>query len=432
MSNLSQDKKRETYTSRYFAPSPYALYIHIPFCIQKCNYCDFASWTFDQDSSVLKEYVRATIDRLAEFKKLGLLEGLHTCYIGGGTPSVLGENLLELCDYISHLATFDEWTVEANPDSLSEYLLDNLYQYGVTRLSIGVQSFNNDELKTLGRIHSSEHAQVVIARALSLPYQVSLDLMCAFPLQTLNSWEHTLQIATNLNPHHVSVYPLQIEDHTVFGKMLERGEIEDNNDATEAKFMSVASEHLEIHGYIRYEVASYSKHNIKGVTCASMHNCSYWTGKSYLGVGLSAASLLTPLQYDKLRTVVVKLPPTSLDTGRIRLKMTGTIDEFIEANSLCDLSYDVEFLTYKQLIAEDMMLASRMSRGISPELIAEASITLGTHKVKHSIQRAIEKGLASYDEHGFLKPTERGWLMGNELYGIFWELADQSTQWYAV
>ena len=420
------------YTSRYTTQSPYALYVHIPFCVQKCNYCDFASWSFDYDSDIRKSYVAAVIARMEEIKNLGLMDNLTTCYIGGGTPTVLEDELINLCHYISRLANFAEWTVEANPESLTSHLLGDLYTYGVNRLSIGTQSFNDNELKTLGRIHSARRAREAIAQALALPYQVSLDLMCAFPGQTEKSWRKTLQDAIDLNPHHISCYPLQIEDDTIFGSMLNRGEIEDVADTIEANRMKLAAQVFQEAGYSRYEVASYARSDDALHSLASKHNQAYWTGHSYLGVGISASSMLTREQYERLRSSVSKLPELFDDTTRIRLKITSTTDEFINAHSLCDLSYEIEFLNYPQALAEDMMLGCRMSQGIHPILLQEAKNVLGEASVVMTVQKALDKGLASFDEHGFFKPTETGWLMGNELYGIFWEQVNQDTHWFAV
>ncbi len=427
--NNSLQNNSDDFTNRYTAHSPYALYVHIPFCVQKCNYCDFASWSFNPDSDICKKYVAAVIARMEEFKSLGLMEDLHTCYIGGGTPTVLEDELIVLCSQISSYSNFDEWTVEANPESLSNHLLDHLYTYGVNRLSIGTQSFNDDELKILGRIHSAKRAQEVIGYALENPYQVSIDLMCAYPGQTEESWSKTLKTAIDLNPHHISCYPLQIEDETIFAHMLNKGEIQDVDDVVEANCMKTAAQCFEDAGYRRYEVASYSRSLDK---FASKHNQAYWTGQSYLGIGVSASSMLTRVEYQKLKSAVVKLPDLYQDTVRVRLKMTSSTEEFINAQSLDNLNYEIEFLSYSQALAEDMMLACRMSQGIHPLLLQEAKNVLGAELVDCAVHKAMDEQLATFDEHGFFKPTEAGWLMGNELYGIFWEQVNQDTQWFTV
>ena len=424
--------QHDDYIKRYSAQSPYALYIHIPFCVQKCNYCDFASWSFDPKSDVRKRYVDALITYLDELRGLGFLDDLSTCYIGGGTPTVLEDELLRLVKSISKDSHFEEWTVEANPESLSEMLLDHLYTYGVNRLSIGTQSFVDDELKLLGRIHSANRAQEVISQALTRPYSVSLDLMCAFAQQTDDSWMQTLQAAISLNPHHISCYPLQIEDGTTFGRMLDKGEIEDVDDAVEATRMKLAAQYLEDAGYRRYEVASYAKESENSGSFASRHNRAYWTGQSYLGLGVSASSMLTRKQYQKFQTIVSKLPDLSENIERIRIKITSSITEFIQASTLADLSYELEFLTYSQALAEDMMLGCRMSSGVHPDLLEESKLHIGNDSINQALQQAVDEGLAIFDEHGFFKPTEAGWLMGNKLYGIFWEQVNQQTDWVSV
>ncbi len=428
MDEVFHDYSDDDYLYRYIATCPHSLYIHIPFCVKKCNYCDFTSWSFDSNSSIRSDYTQALVQRLDELKQIGLLKDVKTCYIGGGTPTVLQEDLLSLAAYIGENTRLDEWTVEANPDSLTPSVLDNLYTYGVSRLSIGVQSFNQTELEFLGRIHSSQQAIDAIERSLELPYRVSLDLMCAFPYQTDQTWIKTLETAIYLNPHHISCYPLQIEDGTVFANMLNKGEISDVEQQVEANRMVAARDLLEEAGYRRYEVASYARDDAQNEFCSCQHNISYWSARSYLGIGVGASSMLTPGIYKRLYSHIHKLPKLPDDVYRIRLQITSSLSEFLNAKSLNDLSYDLEFLTYSQALAEDMMLACRMSDGIHPSLLAESKRQLGDSLIQKSLDAAHSQGLAIFDEDGFFKPTQRGWLMGNELYGIFWNQVPQDTR----
>lgn len=387
-----------------------ALYIHIPFCHAKCAYCDFDSKALCGAAldKAVDSYLELLFARLDAFGRAGALSGIATVYIGGGTPSVLGMRLVELVRRVLAWCSPVEVTCEANPESFTEDLAGELAKVGVTRISLGVQSFVDDELRSIGRLHDAEGARQAIARAKRHGFAVSCDLMCGLPGQTVESWERTLEGALAAEPHHISVYPLTIEEGTPLARRIELDPDMELDEDVQAACMERARDTFAQHGYERYEVASYAK---PGRACA--HNIAYWTGKSYLGLGRSAAGMLSAAEYRALASL---LGDAGVDRDAARVRFVQTDD--------AGRAFDLEMLTTREAAAEDLMLAMRMTSGASRELLERASACIGSREVSGAIDAAIQQGLARWDEAGErFVPTERGWLLGNELYGIMWDLA---------
>ena len=400
-----------------------ALYLHIPFCSQKCFYCDFSSWSTRQDDSRMKNYVKTLKLQLDEAAQLGLLAVTKTVYMGGGTPSLLGQGAVDLGHHTSSITHPIEFSMEANPDSLSDELLASLSAGGVTRISLGVQSFNDNELKGLGRIHSADLAYDRVLAAKESGYEVSVDLMCAIPEQTESSWEYTLSRFISLGANHVSVYPLTIEDGTVLAKQTQDKDIPWNAYDVQADRMQTASKMLQAAGFERYEVASYARNQ---KSCK--HNKMYWTGESYLGLGTSAASMLTAYEYDALAKKNISLPTRPQDSIRVRLVVLDSPNKIAEGVSLFSTEFDVEFLTYREAVAEDLMLHARLMEPLSPALLADSELAFGVSRLQDVLDSCVQDRLLNCVEADVLKgaktyrPTEKGWLLGNELYGRLWDL----------
>lgn len=202
---------------------PYkALYLHIPFCVQKCNYCDFCSRVRDPESPEVQEYCEHLVTEIRKACKHGKLGSIETIYIGGGTPSYIGnKNLSSILYALSmsiNLENVKEFTIEANPESLNEAIVKDAWAMGVNRISLGVQSFNDDILQMLGRAHNSNGALKAIEIANKRFKNISIDLMCGIPGQTEKVFEESLKTAIELDVPHISIYPLQIEYNTVFYK----------------------------------------------------------------------------------------------------------------------------------------------------------------------------------------------------------------------
>ena len=406
-----------------------ALYVHVPFCAQKCRYCDFDSRSFAPCdlSVVLDAYFEQLYARLDAFGKAGALDQIRTVYVGGGTPSLAGERLVKLARRISMWCKPVEFTCEANPESLTVELAAALAKVGVTRVSLGVQTLDNTELTAIGRIHDADRALAAIATVKNAGLDVSCDLMCALPGQTTASWKRTLDGVLAAAPHHVSVYPLTLEEGTPLYCMACRDESLVPDEDFQAACMDVARELLGAAGYHPYEVASYA---LDGHECA--HNIAYWTGRGYLGLGRSAAGMLDAEDFDRLAGL---FPGVSSRGDAYRVRLVQHDD--------AATAFEAEYLSQREAAAEDLMLACRMTRGIVFDLLVRAACVIPTGELAAACDRALELGLATWvpetlgvHEGPFtsadvlaghvrarLAPTHLGWLDGNVLFELFWDLA---------
>lgn len=406
-----------------------ALYVHVPFCAQKCRYCDFDSQSVapcDLDAA-LDAYFEHLYARLDAFGNAGALRQIRTVYVGGGTPTLAGERLVKLARRIFAWCKPVEFTCEANPESLTAELATALAEVGVTRISLGVQTLDNTELAAIGRIHNAERALEAIATVKDVGLDVSCDLMCGLPGQTMASWQCALDGVLAAAPHHVSVYPLTLEEGTPLYRMACRDESLEPDEDFQAACMDVARERLSSAGYHPYEVASYA---LDGHECA--HNIAYWTGRGYLGLGRSAAGMLDAEDFDRLAGLFPGVAPRG-DFHRVRL---------VQRNDDATL-FEAEYLTYREAAAEDLMLACRMTRGVASDLLVRAARVIPSEELTVACDRALELGLATWvPENGDtyagpiasvdviagrtcarLAPTHLGWLDGNVLFELFWGLA---------
>ena len=394
-----------------------ALYLHVPFCARKCAYCDFASWATPAGDALMGTYARALEAQLDEVSALGLLQGCETAYVGGGTPTLLGEkDLGQLVEKVVSVAVPSELTCEANPDSLADEVLLAVREAGATRLSIGVQSLDDGELAELGRLHDAACARERVSAAVATGLDVSVDLMCATPAQTGESWLRSLGGVLALGVGHVSVYPFQIEEGTALDRRFSNDPCTWNDPEVQAERMSQAQAALEGRGYARYEVASYAR---AGKECR--HNKAYWTGSPYVGLGTGASSMLDREGYLRLSKACPRLPMAPADVRRVRLTVETPRRELAEAPRLSALSFSLEFLTEPQAVAEDLMLGARLVEGLRPELVGRARELFGA-RLDDTVDVLLARGLLG-EKNGRLAPTEQGWLLGNELYGALWDLA---------
>lgn len=406
-----------------------ALYVHVPFCAQKCRYCDFDSRSFApcNMSVALDTYFEQLYARLDAFGDAGALAQIRTVYVGGGTPSLAGERLVELARRISAWCRPVEFTCEANPESLTAELAAALAKVGVTRVSLGVQTLDNTELTAIGRIHDADRALAAIATVKTAGLDVSCDLMCGLPGQTAASWKRTLDGVLVAAPHHVSVYPLTLEEATPLYLMACRDESLEPDEDFQAACMDMARELLGAAGYHPYEVASYA---LDGHECA--HNIAYWTGRGYLGLGRSAAGMLDAEDFDRLAGL---FPGVSSRGDAHRVRLVQRDDDAT--------AFEAEHLSQREAAAEDLMLASRMTRGVASDLLVRAARVIPADELAAACDRALELGLATWvpetlgvHEGPFtsadvvaghvrarLAPTHLGWLDGNVLFELFWDLA---------
>lgn len=317
-----------------------ALYIHVPFCKQKCLYCDFPSYA--SKDHLMDEYVEALVLDIKNNCKKYKFKSL---FIGGGTPSYLDENLLEkLMKAICELDFLEgaEKSIECNPGTLTKAKLEILKKYGMNRISMGLQTTKNHLLKSIGRIHSFEEFKenYYLARKVGFD-NINVDLMFGLPNQTVQEWKDALEEITSINPEHISAYSLIIEEGTPFYTMNEKDLIKLPSENEEREMYECTRKILLSKGYGQYEISNYSK---KGKEC--FHNEVYWRCEEYLGVGVSASSYI-----DKNRVKNIDDIKKYIE----KVKNNESIVEEIINNSLED---EME---------EFMFMGLRMVEGISEE-----------------------------------------------------------------
>lgn len=322
------------------------LYVHIPFCVRKCRYCDFLSGPADETTrqqylSALEREIR--LAGQAYQKEDGTLCDVQSVFFGGGTPSLLTEKEMSHLLFVlscSFLILPDaEITIECNPGTVDRKKLNAYREMGINRISIGVQSFKDTELQLLGRIHNRQQAINCVTEAKEAGFDsVSLDLMSALPGQKMEDLQENLETAVSLEPDHLSCYSLILEDGTPLKAMAEQGKLPPfpDEDLDRAMYHKTGR-FLKDHGYERYEISNYAK---PGFACR--HNIGYWTGDEYLGLGLGAASLV----------------------NHTRFSNTRDMKEYVAFTALSSLRREVEHLSVRDEESEFMILGLRMIRGV--------------------------------------------------------------------
>lgn len=266
------------------------LYIHVPFCLKKCDYCDFYSEIIEPTN--IEKFLNACTDEIELYADHPIFSRseFQTFYFGGGTPSLLStEQIDKLVNKTQRLFRFSkncEFTIESNPETISFSKLKDYRSVGINRLSIGVQSFSDSESQILGRIHNADQAKKCIEWASQAGFDnISLDLIFAIPGQTLDEWQIDLEQAIQFKPKHLSIYCLTIEPGTPFERQISSGEIKKVDEETEREMYLRSIDVLSTAGYQQYEISNFA---LPGFECK--HNLMYWNGSPYLGIGPSAHS----------------------------------------------------------------------------------------------------------------------------------------------
>ena len=269
------------------------IYIHIPFCTKKCKYCDFKSYA---NSNKKEKYIEAILKEI-ESEKTDKEYEVTTIYIGGGTPSVLEANYIgKIINKIKEKFTIQqnaEITIEINPGTVSKEKLKKYKEYGINRLSIGLQETNNELLKMLGRIHTYEEFLNAYNIAKDVGFDnINVDLMIGLPNQEIDNIKESLEKIINLKPKHVSVYSLIVEEGTVISKEIEKGELSLPDEELERKQYWYVKNKLEQSGYNHYEISNFAQKGFE-----SKHNMNCWEQKEYIGFGLAAHSYINKTRY---------------------------------------------------------------------------------------------------------------------------------------
>lgn len=374
---------------------PQALYIHIPFCTQICHYCDFnkvflKGQPVDDYLQALKTEMEKTFDQVPP-------TNLKTIFIGGGTPTALNETQLEcLMNAIHHFIDIKsemEFTIEANPGDLTVEKLKILKDYGVNRLSLGVQSFNDDLLKAIGRSHKVEDVYTTIEAAKLQGFSnISIDLMYGLPNQTIQDVEFALNEFFKLNIEHCSAYSLIVEPKTVFYNLMNRGKLPLPSEDLEASMYQLIMDQMEDHGFRQYEISNYGK---KGYE--SKHNLTYWDNNEYYGIGAGAHSYI----------------------GATRRANIGPINHYIKELQLGRLPIREEIrLTKKEQMEEEMFLGLRKTEGVSVKKFNQKFHLDPFEYYQLEIEKLIQDGLLTADD-SYIKLTNRGKMLGNIVFQQF-------------
>ena len=375
------------------------LYIHIPFCEKKCAYCDFLSAPATELTQ--KAYMTQLIEEIRSQALVYPEYEVSTIFIGGGTPSVLpGLQIFNLMSavYENFAVLSDaEITIECNPGTLDESKVNYYWEAGINRISLGLQSADNVELKLLGRIHTYEdflHSYELVRGAGFR--NVNIDLMSAIPYQTPEKWKNTLKKVLLLKPEHISAYSLILEPGTMFHDIYgtkEGKKLLPDEDA-EREMYAETGKLLKKHGYGRYEISNYAR---PGYECR--HNIGYWTGAEYLGLGLGASSFLL----------------------NHRFHSETSLEKYMEVRMQEDLTplfQDVEELTEEDLMEEFMYLGLRMTEGVSgAEFFDRFGRNMFT-EFDDAIRKNLLLGLLEVHQP-MLRLTEKGIDLSNRVFADF-------------
>jgi len=271
--------KNPNHEQREASDTPLALYVHIPFCTAKCQYCGFYSEPIANHNP--EKLISAILKEMSRYDLGG---AVRTVYIGGGSPSCLPEE--QLLRLVGECPEAEEFTIEVNPGQVNEKILGQLRQAGVNRLSIGAQSFNQSELDFLGRSHTVGCIEKAVRQGRQTGFEnISLDLIFAIPGSTIKSWKYSLKSAIDLGVEHISAYSLTYEEGTPLQKAVESGEVVPLDEETDRAMYETAIDELAKAGFEQYEISNFAR---KGFECR--HNLTYWENKPYIGIGPAASS----------------------------------------------------------------------------------------------------------------------------------------------
>lgn len=380
------------------APLPLSLYIHTPWCVKKCPYCDFNSHEIRQEINEEK-YLQALLTDVELDLPRVWGRRINSVFIGGGTPSVLSPDfynqLFSSLRALLQISATAEITMEANPGTVDASHFKDYREAGINRLSMGIQSFNDQYLKQLGRIHDSGQAKSAIQIARDSGFEnINLDLMFALPGQSIDDARADVLLAMEFQPEHLSYYQLTIEPNTYF--YTHKPHLPDDDNCWEMQNMAL--EILGDQGFQQYEVSAYSR---SGKQC--LHNRNYWEFGDYLGIGAGAHSKLTDINQKKIFRVVKEKHPR----------------KYIENVSIDSRIISEQALTRKELPLEFMINALRLNRGFTSQLFTERT-GLPVSVIGEKLRDAESMGLITWDVNE-IAPTEKGRLFLNNLLEMFIE-----------
>ena len=371
------------------------VYIHIPFCKQKCYYCDFISYA--NKEQYFDKYVQALIAEMSSFLDNNDVE-IETIYIGGGTPSIIDakyiEKVMAKLQEKNALITAKEITIEVNPGTVTEEKLKTYKKIGINRLSIGLQSTDNNILKTIGRIHSYEDFLNTYKLARNQGFDnINVDLMIGLPNQKISDIKSSLEEITELKPEHISVYSLIVEENTPIEKMLNIGKLELPDEELERNMYWYVKNFLELNGYKHYEISNFAKEGYE-----SKHNLDCWNQKEYIGFGVAAHSYIDDVRFG--------------NTGSIEEYWKNCENGEFEKNRIID-EVEEDVFSKEQ---EFMLIGLRKIDGVS---IQDFKNKFGENPIfifKDELSKLVDEGLVVVDFDS-IRLTNKGLDLAN----LVWE-----------
>ncbi len=358
-----------------------SVYVHIPFCVKKCYYCDFVSYVGEENK--YDEYINQLKKEIDEFDFSDYK--IVSVFVGGGTPTVLkAEQINNIIEEIIKNRCDDrvEITVECNPNTLNEKYLKGLKKGKINRLSIGLQSTNNKVLKSIGRVHTYEEflKNYKLARVVGFK-NINIDLMFSVPDQSVETLEKTLDEIIKLDPEHISLYSLIIEEGTKFQSMYDKGELKIPTEDVDREMYEKSNIKLENSSYIKYEISNYSK---KGYECN--HNIGYWKLRDYIGFGVSSHSFV----------------------GNERFSNSKNLEDYKLPNKVVEKIC----VTEKDLIEEFMFLGLRLTKGIEIKEF-ENKFKTGIEVIYGDVLTKLKKDKLIEEENGYIRLTKLGVDLSN-------------------
>ena len=409
---MSSHNRERINQHRSEAEKKFSIYIHFPFCQQRCSYCDFV--TFAKKNHLIPGYMEAVKIEMTALSR-GIVPGseVHTIYLGGGTPSLLPiEFLKEIkdCVFLQYPVSDDaEITMELNPGTVSPSYLEAIRNLKVNRLSIGMQSGDDFELELLGRIHNYAKFEETIEDVKRAGFSnISFDLIYGIPGQSLQSWSETLKKAIGLAPTHLSIYGLTIEEKTPFGLLLEQGRISPPDEDLMAEMYEQATELLKESGFEQYEISNWARMKEDGTLFSSCHNLQYWRNLPYLGFG----------------------PGAHGSFAGIRTANTTSIEDYLkysESNDNHQFPFNFatktwEVIGQKEQMQETMMLGLRLTREGVSEVAFNLRFGVEPYDAfREELDVLISQGLVEriHDSRKTIRITGKGRLLGNQVFMQF-------------
>lgn len=373
----------------------HAVYLHIPFCENICHYCDFnkvfiKNQPVDKYLEMMDLEMKHTIERFYDKR-------MKTIYVGGGTPTSLNVKQLEtLLQSIRSHFIFEEnfeFTFEANPSNVDEEKLSLLKNFGVNRLSIGVQAFQSSILERIGRDHTEKDIYTMIETARKVGFDnISIDLMFGLPSQTVSMFEESLKKAIELNVEHISAYSLQVEPKTIFYNEMKKGTLKLPSEDTEAEMFQLLIEQLTKHQFIHYEISNFAK-----LGKESQHNLTYWNNDEYYGIGAGAHSYI----------------------GGVRRRNAGPLKHYMNRIYKTGFPYIEEIhLSEREQMEEELFLGLRKRSGVSVSKFERKFKRTIDDVYGDVIEELITKGLL--EKNGdMIRLTNKGVFLGNEVFQAF-------------